>query len=53
MAFWDNEHGLDVNNYVEIELQDTTESSDSLVHRIEGRVTRVAEHEVFIWGSNM
>ena len=53
VTFWDNEHGLGVNDYVKIELQDTAESSGSLVHRIEGRVTGIAEHEVSIWGSDV
>ena len=53
VAFWNNEHGLVVNNYVKVELQDAAESSGSLVHKIEGRVTGVAEHEVSIWGSDV
>ena len=50
VTFWDKKHGLVVGNNVKIELQDTAESSGSLVQIIEGHVMAVEGHEVSIWG---
>ena len=51
VTFWDKEHGLEIGNAVKVELPDIPESL--LVTIIKGDVIEVAEHRVYIRGSEV
>ncbi len=49
IAFWDRNHGIDVNANVRVEVR--CEELTGMVDIVEGRVTEVAEHELYLSGS--
>ena len=48
VTFWDNTHGINSNDVVTVEVQ--IRSSQGIVDILEGRVTEVKGHEVFVQG---
>ena len=51
VVFWDKDHGIKLNAIIELEVRprDMTNS----VHKLAGRVTEVAEHEVYLSGDEL
>ena len=48
MTLWDKDHGIDINKTVRVEVQ---RRDIDVVHILEGTVTKVAEHEVYLSAS--
>ena len=48
VTFWDNTHGITSNDVVRVEIQSRT--SQGVADILEGKVTEVNDHEVFVQG---
>ena len=51
VVFWDKDHGIKLNEIIELEVR-LTDMTNS-VHKLAGRVTEVAEHEVYLSGEEL
>ena len=50
VTLWDKDHGIEVNERVRVEVR--LEEMEGVVEILEGTVTEVAVHEVYVSGSN-
>lgn len=51
VVFWDKDHGIKVDDIIEMEVRLT--DTPTGVHKLAGRVTEVAEHEVYLSGEDL
>ncbi len=51
VVFWDKDHGIKVDDIIELEVRPT--DLENVVHKLAGRVTEVAEHEVYLSGDEL